>query len=118
MEAAQRGISENPSDKWLNDEIKIRNGYRAFQSPDRIAEAMRLVSDVPVWNEVAGSMGMSPQEVRERLNLIVDRRNGIAHEADVNPMTHGGLLPIDRQITADAVDFIERVGEGIYAAIA
>lgn len=118
VEAALRGISENPSDKWLNDEIKIRNGFRAFQRPDRIAEAMRLVSDVQIWNEVAGSMGMSPQEVRSRLDIIVVRRNGIAHEADVNPTPYGGLLPIDRQITADAVDFIERVGEGIYAAIA
>lgn len=118
VEAALQGISEYPSDEWLDEEIRLRNGYRTFQRPDGIAEAMRLVSDVQIWNEVAGSMGMSPQEVRSRLDMIVDRRNGIAHEADVNSTPYGGLLPIDRQITADAVDFIERVGEGIYAAIA
>ena len=115
---ALRGISENPSGEWLDDEIRARNGHRTFQNPDRIAEALRLVSDIRLWDEVAGRMDMSPQEVRERLNLIVDRRNGIAHEADVNPIFHEGLLPIDRRMADDAVDFIERVGENIYAVIA
>ena len=118
VEAALRGISENPFDKWLDDEIRIRNGYQTFQSPDRIAEALRLVSDIRLWNAVAGRMDMSPQEVRERLNLIVDRRNKIAHEADVNRSPYEGLLPIDRRMADDAVDFIERVGENIYAVIA
>ena len=118
VEAALRGISENPSGEWLNAEIRIRNGYRAFQNPDRIAEALRLVSDIPVWDEVARGMEMSPREVRVRLNLIVERRNRIAHETDVSPMLYEGLSPIDRRLTADAVDFIERVGENIYAALA
>ena len=117
-ESALRGIAESSSEKWLNDEIRIRNGHRTFQSPDRIAEALRLVSDVPIWGEVARRMGISPQEARERLSLIVDRRNSIAHEADVNPSPYEGLLPIDRQMTADAIEFIERVGEHIYAIIA
>ena len=118
VEAALRGISETPSGEWLDYEIRIRNGYRTFQSPDRIAEALRLVSDIRLWDAVAGRMDMSPQEVRDRLNLIVDRRNSIAHEADVNPTFHEGLLPIDRRTADDAVDFIERVGENIYAVIA
>ena len=118
VEAALRGISENPSDKWLDDEIRIRNGYQTFQSPERIAEALRLVSDIRLWNAVAGRMDMSPQVVRERLNLIVDRRNKIAHEADVNRSPYEALLPIDRRTADDAVDFIERVGENIYAVIA
>ena len=118
VEAALRGISENPSDEWLDDEIKIRNGYRAFQRPDRIAEALRLVSDIPIWSEVARRMGMSPQAVRVRLDLIVVRRNNIAHEADVNPTPQEGLWQIDRHLTDDAIDFIERVGECIYDAIA
>ena len=43
----------------------------------------------------------------------------IAHEADVNPIRlHEALLPIDRRTADDAVDFIERVGENIYAVIA
>lgn len=118
VEAALRGISENPSGDWLNEEIRIRNGHRTFQNPDRIAEALRLVSDIPVWNEIAKGMDASPQAVRDGLDIIVKRRNNIAHEADVSPTTYEGLLPIDRRLTTDAVDFIERVGENIYAAIA
>lgn len=118
VEGALRGISENPSGEWLDDEIRERNGHRTFQNPDRIAEALRLVSDIRLWDAVAGRMDTSPEVVRGRLKIIVDRRNGIAHEADVNPTFHEGLLPIDRRMADDAVDFIERVGENIYAVIA
>ena len=118
VEGALRGTSENPSGEWLDDEIRARNGYRTFQNPDRIAEALRLVSDIRLWDAVAGRMDTPPEVVRGRLKIIVDRRNGIAHEADVNRSPYEGLLPIDRRMADDAVDFIERVGESIYAVIA
>lgn len=104
-------------EQWLDDEIRTRNGYRSFQTPDNIADAVRLVSEVQLWNEIASRMSMSSQEVRERLQLIVDRRNRIAHEADANPSPYEDRFLIDRQMVADAVDFIESVAESMYSAI-
>lgn len=117
-EGVLRGMSEGAEDDWFDNEIRTRNGHRSFQSPDRIADALRFVSGVSLWDEVGELMDMDAGLVRDRLKSIVDRRNKIAHEADVNPSPYEGLWHIDHQMTADAVDFIERVGEGIYAAIA
>lgn len=120
LEGALRGIDRNNAGNsyWLDDQIRTRNSYRSFQNPDSIADAVRLVSEVQLWNEVAKRMGIPPDEVRDRLRLIADRRNQIAHEADVNPSPYEELWPIDRQIVTESVDFIERVVESMYSVIA
>ncbi len=112
------GISESGGERWLDDQIRTRNARRSFQSPARISEAVRLVSDVPLWDDVGRRMNMPPQEVREYLGSIIDRRNQIAHEADSNPSPHEDLWPIDRQMVVDSVDFIEQISERIYDVIA
>ena len=110
-------VESGRSDRWLDEQIRLRNGYRSFQSPDHIADAVRLVSDVSLWNEVGARLGMSAGEVRERLSAIVARRNQIAHEADINPSPYEDLWPIDEQTVSESVDFIERIAESIYAVI-
>jgi len=46
--------------------------------------------------------------------LIVDRRNQIAHEADLDPTNPGARWPINALLVDDTVDFIEKVGDAIY----
>lgn len=120
LEGALRGIDSNNAGKsyWLDDQIRTRNAYRSFQNPDSIADAVRLISEVQLWDEVAKRMGIPPEEAKERLLLIVERRNKIAHEADVSPLLSQELWPIDRQIVTESVDFIERVVESMYSVIA
>ncbi len=66
----------------------------------------------------SASVWLSPsQEVRERLQFIVDRRNKIAHESDMIPSPYDELWPIDRQMATDAVDFIDNVAESIHSII-
>ncbi|NEQ62978.1 MAG: hypothetical protein F6K53_38690, partial [Moorea sp. SIO4A1] len=52
------------------------------------------------------------------LSIIVDRRNKIAHEADMYPtLGLGNRWPINEKLVNDAVDFIEQVVEGIHTVI-
>ncbi|WP_293063557.1 MULTISPECIES: HEPN domain-containing protein [unclassified Moorena] len=52
------------------------------------------------------------------MSIIVDRRNKIAHEADINPtLGLGDRWPINEKLVNDAVDFIEEVVESIHAVI-
>jgi hypothetical protein len=102
---------------WLGNQIRIRNGYRSFQTPDNIASAIRLVSEVRLWDEVGSIMSMRAADIRERLSLIVDRRNMIAHEADMNPSPYEDRYPIDRVEVTDSVDFVEQVAHAIFAAL-
>ena len=81
------------------------------------------MSNVALWNEVAQQQGLEAQEVKDRLRLIVQRRNKIAHEADIMPDPAGQIAysdlrsPIDQSMVDSAIDFIEQVAKGTYALV-
>lgn len=100
---------------WLEDEIRKRLGYQSFQQADKIAEAIRYISDKKLWDEVSTKMNKPAKDVKQQLNSIVDRRNKIAHEADIDPTFNiGNRWYIDEVLVDDAVDFIEQVVENIH----
>ena len=113
-----RGDGEDEQWLWLDDEIRTRHSYRSFQTPDNISEAVRLISDVRLWDEASNILAASPQQIRTALRAIVDRRNQIAHEADVIPAAGGELWPIDATIANATIDFIESVAEAIFEIVA
>lgn len=103
------------NNSWLEAEIRGSLSYKSFQDPDKIADAIRLISDKKLWDEVANKMGRTTKDIKQQLNFIVDRRNKIAHEADIDPSFGlGNRWPIDELMVNDAVDFIEQVVESIH----
>lgn len=103
---------------WLEDEIRERLGYQSFQQADKIAEAIRYISDKKLWDEVATKMNKSAKDIKQQLNSVVDRRNKIAHEADIDPTFNiGDRWYIDEVLTGDAVNFIEQVVESIHQVL-
>ncbi|MEH1888155.1 MAG: HEPN domain-containing protein [Nostoc sp.] len=100
---------------WLEDEIRKGLSYKSFQQPEKIADAIRQISDKQLWNEVARKMNKPPEDIKQQLTLIVDRRNKIAHEADIDPTLNiGNRWYIDESMVGDTVDFIEQVVESIH----
>ncbi|MEQ8962165.1 MAG: HEPN domain-containing protein [Coleofasciculus sp. C2-GNP5-27] len=100
---------------WLEDEVRERLSYQSFQQPEKIADAIRLISDKKLWEEVAQKLGRSAKEVKQQLSAIVDRRNKIAHEADIDPTYNiGSRWNIDESLVSDAVNFVEQVVESIH----
>ena len=118
LSSVLEALSEHDGEAWLDNQIRTRNGYSSFQTPKNIASAIHLVSDVGLWDRVAHNMGTHSRHVRETLGVIVDRRNKIAHEADMDPYAYDERSPIDRQMVTESVDFIEQVVESIHAVIA
>jgi hypothetical protein len=105
-------------DNLLEDEIRQRHSYKSFQQPDNIAEAIRLISDKKLWEEVGNVMDRSAKDIKQELSIIVDRRNKIAHEADINPAYNlGDRWEINEEDVNDAVDFIEQVVESIHSIL-
>jgi hypothetical protein len=103
---------------WLEDEIRERHGYLSFQQPDKIADAIRLISDKRLWDEVSTKIGRPTRDIKQQLSLIVERRNKIAHEADIDPSFNlGNRWSIDEILVNDAVDFIEQVVESIHQVL-
>jgi len=108
-----KAIMEKKSDIWLNHQIRHRNGFKSFQEADKIKEAMLLIIEVDIWKEVANILGEDVQQIKRRLNLIIDRRNQISHEADIEP-TYQELRTIYIDDVKDSILFIESLVEVIF----
>ncbi|MGL5062775.1 MAG: HEPN domain-containing protein [Microcoleus sp.] len=103
---------------WLENEIRERLGYQSFQQANKIADAIRYISDKNLWDEVANKISRPAKDIKQQLNSIVDRRNKIAHEADIDPTFNiGNRWSIDEVLVGDAVDFIELVVESIHQVL-
>ena len=116
LSGALQCISNPTSDDWLEDQIRNRHSFQSFQQPDKIADAIRLISDVELWKEVAKHLGKTSDDVKQQLTLIVNRRNQIAHEADIDP-SFGTRWPIDEILVNESVGFIEQLAETIYKVL-
>ncbi len=114
LERVRQVVSDPTSDDWLENEIRERHSWRSFQQADHIADAIRLISDISLWEQVSTHLEMPSQDVKEQLNFIVDRRNKIVHEADMDPTPYDTRWPVDEVLVDDAINFIEQIAEAIY----
>lgn len=97
-------------------DIKSKLTRITFQAPDDIADGIRMISACELWNEIAIRRGASAgtkstvaKGLKTDLSLVIDRRNKIAHEGDLQPTIPRTPWPINR---AD-VDFAAQLIEGI-----
>ena len=102
---AEQGL-DSPNNSWLIGELKALFARDTFQRPDDVAKALRFVDDRnSKWGRIGASLGLTAEEVKRKLGGIVDRRNMIVHEADLDPIWHTA-----RDLTSEeaegAVEFI------------
>jgi len=84
LESVQDAIHNPLSIDWLRNEIINKHSWQSFQRTEKVSEAIHLISDTELWNEVANKLNDDPKYIKNKLNLIIDRRNKIAHEADID----------------------------------
>jgi len=100
----------------LEAEVRAKHSHLSFQHPDKIAEAVSLFSPVSLWDTVSEKIGISAKDTKTTLGLIVDRRNKIAHEADIDPSFPGQRWPISPPMVHRMVNEIEAIVHAIHAA--
>lgn len=107
------------SDVWLDDQIRDQHSRRTYQNPNDIATGISHISNLALWESVAARLQSTSEAVRDRLRLVVERRNKIVHEADSNPAYGqiGVLWVLDPVQTDDAVSFVASVAEAIHAVV-
>lgn len=105
------------SDTWLHEAVRAQHGHKPFMKADDIADALRLISDVSLWAAVGAEIGSDAATAKASLKTIVDRRNKIAHEADLDPTQPGARWLISDQIATAAVDEIEVIVRAIEACV-
>lgn len=102
-----------PKEYYFEQEIISKLGIVTYQSPENIADGLSYIWDEKhKWQKIAAAMTMKEDQARTQLKLIVDRRNKIAHEADVD-IRSGGKFSISKSDCESSVLFIERCGEEI-----
>jgi hypothetical protein len=108
-----RDITATPPLVTFESEIRKNLGWQTFQRPDKIKDAIALFNSLQLWQQVALTMVDSEENIKNQLNLIVDRRNMIAHEADIEPVfkTKRPISDID---VSETINFIEKLGTTIY----
>jgi hypothetical protein len=97
---------------WLGAEIANQHSIASFQRCDKVADAIRLISAAELWNTVSASISIAAADLRFQMDGIVDRRNQIVHEADIDPLT-GVKRPITRKYTLTSIRLIQRVAREI-----
>lgn len=116
--------ASNPFDAGAAFDLDVRNQLSAqsFQDPEKIADAIRLISTVELWNAVALKLGATEttkvaeaKKLRVNLSLVVRRRNKIAHEGDLQPSLPRQPWPITQQDLLFVRELIERIVRAINA---
>jgi hypothetical protein len=119
LDSVLQAVGPRSTTAWLDEEIRTRHGYLSFQQPDKIADAIRLISPIDLWNSLGSSLGDTPRNLKTRLRLIIDRRNKITHEADMDPTYPGSGVrwPINESLVNDSVEFIADLCEALHALL-
>ena len=90
--------------------LRKRLAEDSFQSPQSVEYALGLIEVKNLWKKAASELGgnVTPQTVRNQLALIVHRRNQIAHESDIDPIS---LVPreIDIADVAECRNFLTKL---------
>mgnify|MGYP000916191811 FL=1 len=106
-------ITATPPLITFEAEIRKSLGWQTFQRPEKIKEAVALFNTLQLWQQVAIMMCDTEVKIKNQLNLIVDRRNMIAHEADIEPIFKT-KRPISDSDVSETINFIEKLGATIY----
>jgi hypothetical protein len=115
--AALLTAKDDVESTWVDGAVRAQHAHRPFQNTSDIADAFRLISAKALWVEVAQEMGTQPQTVKATLKTITDRRNKIAHEADIDPTQPGRRWPMTDDLAANAARYVERVVRTIDACL-
>ncbi len=97
---------------FLEKHIQSKNSEDSFQSPKGIEYALGLISIDKIWTKLSSEMNKQPDDIKNQLALVVDRRNKIAHESDRDNLS-GGKIFIDKMLVNNTISFIDNLCESI-----
>jgi hypothetical protein len=102
-----------PKETLFEQEIARKLKTVSYQDPQKVSEGLSYIWDENnKWIKIGKLMGWEPDNAKTKLKLIVDRRNAIVHESDMNPLSNT-KNPINRAECNDVTDFIELCGNSI-----
>lgn len=101
--------SETEKHELLEISIKKILSKDSYQSPSSIENALQLISIKKIWSSIKDEMQMSPEDITRKLGIIINRRNKIAHEADIKNHVDTTKNDIEREDIDEIIDFISNL---------
>lgn len=97
--------------------VVVCNGYKAFQDPKKISEALSYIwSEKDKWKVISDLIGMNQTMCTTKLNNIVIRRNQIVHEGDYTDIL-SKRQDIYEEDVIEVKEFILQIGKAIYNCV-
>lgn len=97
----------------LDSHIRDNNSKDSYQAPKSVEYALSLINIANLWTKLSPAMALPASDIKNKLSLIVDRRNKIAHESDYNPTT-GAKYPIDKALVVNVIKYFDLLVPSIY----
>lgn len=101
---------------FLDQEIRRVHGYKTFQEPDKISSALSLIWIQSIWVKMEAPVWKKSKEIQNSLSVVIERRNQIAHEWDIDPV-YWTKRTIDRISTVEALEAIVKICENLYPIV-
>ncbi len=102
---------------WFEQEIMHKHKFLAFQDTKKMSEGLSLIwNENHKWQKIATLMGKSESEVKTPLEMMVTRRNQIAHEADIHLLTQVRNTIMENDVN-EFVIFVESLGKAIFDCV-
>jgi hypothetical protein len=120
----RKAASPQQATAFFDLEVREQIGRDTYQFPEDVAEGIRLVSTIELWNSVVVHLGATPQQkdthskqLKLDLTLAVRRRNSIVHEADLQPTSPRVTWPISQADVAAVTSLVEKIVSAIDAVL-
>ncbi len=104
--------SEEEQKKILDEQIKEITSKHSYQAPRAIEKALGMININKIWSRISNILSISADDTQRTLALIINRRNKIAHEADINFIT-GEKTEITQTAINDCLEFTTLLVEAI-----
>ncbi|MEH1907146.1 HEPN domain-containing protein [Nostoc sp.] len=89
----------------------------SYQEPEKVADGLSYIwNEKQKWQQIAIKMGIDDKVAKTTLKLIVDRRNSIVHEADID-LSIGKKYSINKIECQSITNFLFKCGEEIVGLV-
>lgn len=116
IQAIMRSDSLESKKAFVSKAIKEVTEKDSYQAPQNVERALSLIAVSKIWSTIANDLAMPANDIKRRLNLIVNRRNQIAHEADYDTLK-AAKRSMSQEDMSDTLQFVTNVVEAIDRAV-
>lgn len=100
--------SSDTNNQILEDEIVYRNSFKSFLEPQKMAEALSLITTKKIFKNLFLKINLSgAKELEEKIKEIFKRRNAIVHQMDYDYTTRN-QQSITKEEVEEYIDFYEK----------